>query len=265
MQPHWVGDLTLSATVEASGPSGTLRFELVRGGASNRCEVDLATGEAVLYHEQAELGRARTTLKGAGRHGVEFANVDQRLTFWVDGRPVFGEGKTYEQDSDRHCEPTAEDLAPARIAARGASVRVSGLVLDRDIYYTQNPGYIDYGKTWNQRLPRTAVELFDLLADPGRVAALGPLEKSEYTLGSDRFLMLGDNSPRSKDSRGWQNYDQAWDTVDRQRHEVPRSMLTGKAFCIYWPHGKPFWPNFPISADFRFPFRPYFERMGLIH
>jgi signal peptidase I len=41
-------------------------------------------------------------------------------------------------------------------------------------------------------------------------------------------------------------------------------MLTGKAFCVYWPHGKPFGPDIRVNQDFRLPFRPYFERMGLI-
>jgi signal peptidase I len=142
---------------------------------------------------------------------------------------------------------------------------MSGLVLKRDIYYTQNPGYIDYVGTMHSRIPRTPVELFDLLAEPRQVAELGPLGWTDYTLGEDRFLMLGDNSPRSKDSRGWRNDDIEWDTTGRQKHEVPRSMLTGKAFCIYWPHGVPLWPDFRFNADFRFPFRPYVERMGLIH
>jgi signal peptidase I len=264
MQPHWVGDLTLKARVAPESGSGALRWELIKGGVSNRCEVDLSTGEAVLYHGRAELGRATSPLKGAGRHDVELANVDDRLTFWVDGRPVFADGLTY-QDPGNHPEPTAEDLAPARIGSRGAKVRVSGLVLKRDIYYTQNPGSIDYAGTMHSRIPRTPVELFDLLAEPRQVAELGPLGWTDYTLGEDRFLMLGDNSPRSKDSRGWQNDDMEWDTTGRQRHEVPRSMLTGKAFCIYWPHGVPLWPDFRFNADFRFPFRPYVERMGLIH
>ena len=32
----------------------------------------------------------------------------------------------------------------------------------------------------------------------------------------DRFLMMGDNSPRSKDSRGWDSSDPAWDTAEPQ-------------------------------------------------
>ena len=94
----------------------------------------------------------------------------------------------------------------------------------------------------------------------------------EYPIGADRFLMMGDNSPRSKDSRGWDNRDRydpdypesGWDTSNRASWEVPRALLTGKAFFIYWPHGKPFGPDIRLSRDLRLPFRPYFERMKWI-
>ncbi|MFO0951400.1 MAG: S26 family signal peptidase [Isosphaeraceae bacterium] len=266
LQPHWVGDLTLSATVQSESSQGMVRFDLVEGGVVNRCEIDLATGEATLSHGEATLGKAVTPLKGPGTHALAFANVDNRLTVWVDDRPVFGDGLTYEDAPSSPPAPTAEDLAPVRIAARGTKVGVSGLVLKRDIYYTQSPGALDYRPSWEVRMPSNPVELFDLLADPAKVASLGPLTASEYVLGGDRYMMLGDNSPRSKDSRGWHNEDIEWDTLNRQRHEVPRSMLTGKAFCVYWPHGKPFWPDIAVRGrDLRLPFRPYFERMGWIH
>jgi signal peptidase I len=277
-QPHWVGDLTVTGRVDVEGPAGSLRLELIEGGVSNRCEVDLASGTAEVFHGPERLGRFPTTLKGAGSYDVAFANVDNRLTLWVDGRPAFGEGVRYEDEPGHHPEPTAEDLAPVRIGVKGGKVRVSDLVLTRDIYYTLNPGAIDYGNPWDSRMPRTAVELFDLLADPAKVAALGPLNwSSDYPIGPDRFMMLGDNSPRSKDSRGWGLADRyspadpdgtpesGWDPSGREKWEVPRSLLTGKAFCIYWPHGKPFGPDIRVGPDFRIPFRPYLERMKLIH
>ena len=61
--------------------------------------------------------------------------------------------------------------------------------------------------------------------------------------------MLGDNSPRSKDSRGWDKSDRDWDPSNRQSWEVPRSLLTGKAFYIYWPHGVPFGPDIRWNRD----------------
>jgi signal peptidase I len=79
-------------------------------------------------------------------------------------------------------------------------------------------------------------------------------------------MMLGDNSPQSKDSRGWDNADKDWDEAShRQTWEVPRKLLTGKAFYVYWPHGVPFWPELlRIGNDTRLPFRPYVERMRWI-
>ncbi len=76
--------------------------------------------------------------------------------------------------------------------------------------------------------------------------------------------MMGDNSPRSKDSRGWSSDDAAWDTTDRKAWEVPRQLLTGKAFYVYWPHGVPFGPDIRLNHDTRILFRPYFERMKWI-
>ena len=278
LQPHWVGDLALLARVDSEGSSGSVSFELVEGGVRNRCVVDLANGEAVVTHGGAELGRGPTALKGSGRHAVEFANVDNRLALVVDGRPAFGDGLTYEDDADAHPVPTKDDLSPAAVAARGAAVRVSGLVLKRDIYYTVYPGKSDYGSAYDDRMPKTPTQLFDLLAEPSLVAAFYPLGSIEYAIRDDHFLMLGDNSPRSKDSRGWEVNDhlvpgdpkedmpdRGWDTSNRQAWEVPRNMLTGKAFCIYWPHGVPFWPRIKLSTDLVVPFRPQFERMGLIH
>jgi signal peptidase I len=278
MQPHWVGDLTVAAQIETETPKGSIRLDLIEGGVIHRCEVDIATGTARISRGGKEIGTYPTLLKGAGTHDVEFANVDNRLTLWVDGNPAFGDGLTYEDDPEKHPEPTVEDLSPVRIAVQGGRFLVSDLVLRRDIYYTLDPGAADYGRAWESPLPRTPSELFDLLADPARVAALGPLKSGDYPIAADRFLMLGDNSPRSKDSRGWGQCDRyvppdtasgiperGWEKADRQRWEVPRKLLTGKAFCIYWPHGKPFGPDIRLRPDFRVPFRPYFERMKWIH
>ena len=146
LQPHWVGDLTLSARVTTDGSAGAVRFELIEGGVSNRCEIDLATGEAVLEPRRRRARpRADARSKGPAPHDVVFANVDNRLTLLVDGRPVFGDGLTY--DDDPETPPRADRRGPR--AGRGSRRRgrrsgVSGLVLKRDIYYTLDPGQIDY-------------------------------------------------------------------------------------------------------------------------
>jgi signal peptidase I len=263
MQPHWVGDLTLAASLEVLSAKGQLRFELVKGGIPHRCDIDLETGKATFLRGEQTLVEQESPIKGPGRYQVEFANVDDRMTLLVNGRSIDESGVEYDR-GDAIPVPTAADLSPVSIAVRHSSAAVSDLVLKRDIYYTQYPGRNDYGSVWAEHYPRTPVELFDFLSDPAQFADLAKVGTHDYELGEDRFLMLGDNSPRSKDSRGWDSSDLAWDTSNRRKWEVPRSLLTGKAFYVYWPHGVPFGPDIRLNRDTRLIFRPYVERMRWI-
>ena len=275
LQPNWVGDLTVAGHVEITSttPIGRLRLELVEAGVSHRCEIDLTTGKAMLFRGDTPLDEATTALKGTGGHDVRFANVDDRLTLWVDGGTPFGDGVAYEDPPTTTYIPTAADLDPVGISVRGCQAKVSGLVLQRDIYYTQDPRDPDLkvagvheGIDHNDpNLAGRVVKLFDFLSDPTRFGELKNLATHDpYVIRPDHFMMMGDNSPRSSDSRAWENRDSLWRVEDRLQWEVPRSLLIGKAFFIYWPHGKPFGPDLRLNRDFRLPFRPYFERMKWI-
>ena len=64
--------------------------------------------------EEEELDRKPTALKGGGKHAVRFADVDQRLTVWVDDLLPFGDGVTYAPPATEG--PTeANDLQPAGV------------------------------------------------------------------------------------------------------------------------------------------------------
>lgn len=273
-QPHWVGDLTLSLGVEVAEPSGRLRLELIEAGASNRCEIDLTTGEARLFHDDIMLGRpVATAIKSKGSHEVAFANVDDRLTLWVDGRMPFGDGEVYRStDGATFLKPTDDDLEPARIGVQNAELTIGDLVLKRDVYYTQNPGEPDsddlliyYGGS-----PRV---FFDLLAEPVRYADLNWRAPRDFAIEDGRYMMLGDNSPWSRDGRAWGRSDQTtpddpergWDGTGRESWEVPRSLIIGRAFAVYWPHFRPLWPNIRLGPDLRLPARPNFEDVRWIH
>jgi signal peptidase I len=269
MQPHWVGDLALAADLEVTrvAPGSAVRFELVKAGLPHRCTIDLDTGTAVLSQGDEELARWVTPIKGPGRHRLEFANVDDRMTLVVDGHAVSPDGVTYAMDDSVRI-PTAADLAPAAVSVRGASaVVVSDLVLKRDLYYTQQPGSrgdSDYDQVvWDGSPPSTPAQLFDFLSNPARFSALANLRSSEKPIGTDRFFMMGDNSPSSKDSRAWEDRDRDWGATDRETWEVPRQLLTGKAFYVYWPHMVPFGPDIQIRG-YHLLVRPYLERMKLI-
>jgi len=321
---YWVGDLTLNCRVEVeSDDGGELLLELNEGPRQYRCRLDLAEGTATIFYPDAKsrnedeiitLGTSPTSVQGAGTYDLTFANVDNRLCLWVDGELIdFGRGENGSPNAEYKAfggenmrqPPGDRDLIPVGIAGRGADIRVSRLKLERDIYYR--------GESVNFTPPREDLErdgdgnfqgqerpahqeyhgsphhLTSKLTHPAEwyeeyVEHSEPVVRFDR-LGEGEFFVLGDNSPRSKDSRLWTPHrpGPSWkgdfSNFAERAHAVPRDALVGKAFFIYWPHGEPFLNDgkgFPITyhknhrgertpyPSFRFPFYPDFSRMERI-
>ncbi len=280
--PFWVGDLTVSCEVDVESveEGASLLLELVEGVSRYRCEIDLTTGHARLARinvqndpeEVIPLAEGETDVSGTGSHGLVFANVDSRLCLWVDGDLVdFGEGASYKSFAlTGNDMPTGADLTPVGIAARGSTVSISRLLLERDIYYRAD---------LTQEAHRAADELAKHMERPHDWANTYNTYRDlighmTIEVGPHHYLALGDNSPRSKDSRVWQP----------ELRTVARELLVGKAFWTYWPHGVPFMNNgrgysivnhYESTADgpreiegypkYTLPFYPNFWRMRLIH
>ncbi len=167
---------------------------------------------------------------------LEVANVDHKLILKVDGRRVIDlnrDGKFDEAD-----DPTYEPLEPpgnwtepeeritaVRMGVQGAAATVHRLRLSRDVYYTKPPNPNSVGL----KRPRH-----------GWASKNNP-----YTLREDEFFVLGDNSPKSADSRLWDG-----------SPVVLRKNLIGKAFFVYWPAaGERYWVPVRVVPDatkFRF-------------
>lgn len=274
---HWVGDLTINftATISDVGDNGQLLLELVEGPRWYRCRIDVQTGAVELFYidrllsrdvepgeveEDAErqIATGTTNVRGPGTYEISFANVDNRLCLWINDELVeFENGGAYSAPAIN--SPSEDDRAPVGIAARNLALRVSNLLLQRDIYYRSelaDPSYSQY------RDPQAFEDDSELMSDQGW-----------FELDDDEFLVLGDNSPRSKDSRLWGNT-----RLAKHRHAVPRAALIGKAFFIYWPHGIPFLNdgdgyavayhhngrNETDYPSFRIPFYPQVWRMHRI-
>ena len=247
-----------------------MRLELIKSGLSNRCEIDLATGEARLFHGTTALGPASDRIARPGTYELTFANVDDRLTLWVDGALPFGDGRTYDSHpgyvaTDRGRSRTGADRRPA---CRGRSRH---LVLKRDVYYTLDPSETDYANLDAACAVRFLRPVRAALR-PERFSRLAHHPPRDYPIAPGHYLMLGDNSPWSRDGRAWGRADQidpdlpghGWDDSGRASWEVPEALLVGKAFCVYWPHPKPVWPRLRLGADLRLPILPYIERMRWI-
>jgi signal peptidase I len=243
---HPVGDLAVEGILESRSSSGRIAFDLVEAGARHRLDIDLASGAARLAaagRPDAEAATATTPIRGAGSWRILFANVDDELSLFVDGtRIAFAGPTTWQRPMPKTAarvvaadatpgSDAASDLAPVGIRVSGADVRVEGLRVLRDVSYI---GAVDV-----ERDGRVIEE--DVLAFP--------LEAGQY-------LMLGDNSAASKDSRLWLD-----------GHHVDRRLLIGRALVVFWPHAVPAaWSvavPFP-GWDLRLPSWPNFGRMRFV-
>jgi len=247
---HWVGDLAIEVDLQTEAAQGTVALDLQEGGLTYRCSIDLISGEATLTIPRQPgdptpregTPRGPTPVKGAGRWTLLFANVDDELSLFVDGRRIsFDRLCTFVRQEDPvepiekprlPGDPTPSDLAPIGITATGTTLKLHRLRVLRDLFY---------------------IGAYDLGRRPGEL-----LEDSriDYELGSGQFLMLGDNSAASKDSRLW-----------TEGHHVDRSLLIGKALVIFWPHPWPTSWSVPLrflGSELRLPFWPNFGRMRRI-
>jgi signal peptidase I len=273
---HWVGDLMLEADVEVQNNDGELLLDLVNGGFHFTCRIDVATGIARLEGSAAELKdfhpQAQTSLQGPGKHNLRFANVDQQLRLWIDDELVeFDTPTTFELNIMRPESSPSDpgDLAPAGIGSKGTALKVTSLLLSRDIYYIADSyehngpgGLSDYPFDAMPYLEGLDAEQYaEFLSNPSRWevyakrrAVSFALERDPNDSARDQFFMLGDNSPFSKDSRLWP------DRSINLKFYVERQLLIGKALCIYWPHT---WHRIP-GTSVPFPYFPNFGDMGLV-
>jgi signal peptidase I len=212
---NWVGDLILECQVEVAQPIGELWLELSRGVDRFQARFHLPSGACTLFRIRGgaqPLASAQPTRLGQpGVHQLRLANVDERLTLWVDGDLPFGDGIVYDPPSQRG--PAANDLEPASVGAFGAAVSVSQLRLWRDTYYTLSAGQADavlpVNASWGN--PRDWGKLRDL---PARTMYVQP----------GHYLCLGDNSLESSDSRDW--------------GLVPERLLLGRALLVLYPFNR---------------------------
>ncbi|MFN9370221.1 MAG: signal peptidase I [Planctomycetia bacterium] len=250
--PHYVGDLGIEVAIESRAAAGALVLDLVEAGVAHRCELDLTDGTVRLWRGgvQEDPARGSTTVRGRGRWTLLFTNVDDELRLFVGGRPVAFDRPTAWQRpletasqnapvvrSGTPGEQEADDLAPVGLTAIGADVAVGSLRVLRDVYYIASG---------------------DANAMAGRIA-----EKPMFTfppLAAGQFLMLGDNSSASKDSR-------AWGHPEDGPFHVDRKLLIGRALVIFWPHAIPASWSVPVNLrgwEVRLPCWPNFGRMGFV-
>lgn len=240
---HWVGDLAIECRLRVDSADGEALLALVEGDRVFECRIDVATGLASfsISGEEAFRQTAQTGIRGKGNYRLRFANVDDQLLLWVGEKSIVFDGRYGPLDND---VPSDEDLRPARLGSRDAALRFGDIRVLRDVYYIA------------QRETQEDYDIPPSLADPASWERFDfdGMPAVSFWLDADQFLVLGDNSPQSQDSRLWPGVDEN----GNPEYYVRRDLLIGKAVFVYWPHALRVWPNW------WFPFYPNFPRMGLV-
>jgi signal peptidase I len=221
---RWVSDLIVDCTIEIPSAESEVILELNKGPV--RVQAIFAKGQCQLVRyvseggqeTRIEMGSHATKITDKGTYALKFANVDSRLTVWVDKKVI--------PFSPEQCDcpvpspkvtlmPTERDrLQPARIGARG-DVKVSKVSLWRDLHYNS---------AWNSQPDRTRRQPLEPVFVPSKPIKGedgNVLELQTYYIQPGHYLMFGDNTNSSKDGRSW--------------GLVPHRLMLGRAVVVYWP------------------------------
>lgn len=260
---NWLEDLRLAATVRA--------IEEKPG------DLAVSLGSVYRFKDQAEAITATVFTRGDA-HGIELARengdvitsarldrrpfphrepvevefwiVDHTMLMFIDGREVLRYAADVSFDDLLHrAPPPRPSEQQITITAEGGLVSLHDVELDRDLVYDDG-GLIDPQRGTFPRDHR---------------GNLVPRRANPVTLGPDQFFCVGDNSPGSEDSRKWPSVHR--DVADAhfggdrgpQTHgRVPRNLLMGRAFFVYYPAPSPVTANGPAIV-------PNFGEMRFIH
>ena len=262
---RWVGDLASEYELSTTKGTESIELLLVEGGVEFLCQIDLSNGNATAIANyqgnpisvfESNNGlvdklQATTRVRSGSTHTVRFANVDDALRLWIDGRPIaWGIDGGYSIGSVvadyRHVPRTTPenplDAAPVGFGIRGGSATIQRARVFRDIFYTNAA----FGGIVSSKYDQP-VNIRDT-KDPYRTAIGNTPENysfdgNEYPLGPDDYFPMGDNTQASSDARLWAS------------HGQPGRLMIGRAVMVFWPH---YW------YYGRIPFIPNFQRFGLI-
>ena len=265
MAAHWVGDLAMECDVVIESDSGTIAFDLVEGGVHFQCKIDIETGKATLetlgedshivFDCPAGSPTAQTPINGHGTYKITYAQLDDMVYLFVNGRNVEFNGSSYKNTSGKRLQPKYSpedpgDAEPLGIASANANIRVNRLKVLRDIYYVSPKNFLDpdISNEIDYVPDRVRVSVYEKPNEWGQGVAKNIFQRATltrpmYELGPGQYFPMGDNSPASQDARIWDG-----------TKSVDEKMLIGRAMFIYWPHSL----NKPVK------FFPNFGRMGFI-
>lgn len=293
---HWTGDLAVEVDVAIGKDAKSIALLLVEAGVEHECRIDLASGQAtatvVLANQSvdafdvgdgklAATASASTSVRAGSRHRLKFANVDDTLTLWIDGKHIPWKGdmitSAYLPITERVPKTAPDnplDAAPAGIGVDGGSLEIKRVQVYRDIYYIaqggQNQSLYDYREIYSTlressspaNIERYAREVHnmsvsELLKQTSQEGLLrnaiftNPTEWAKSPFARNRQVV---DFPMQQDWYFPMGDNSSASADARSWGHTPERLMIGRAVMVFWPH---YW-NAPI------PFLPNVQRMGLI-
>ncbi|MEM1098990.1 MAG: signal peptidase I [Planctomycetota bacterium] len=258
----WLEDLRIAATVLPSSPDYEVRLSffvriddapervtvrLMQRGPDQDLELAREDGSPILGNRyNAHTGHSFFRPGEASR--IEAWFVDQSFLVFVNGQEVLRRevATPFEQLLERPAPPRPSEQQ-IEITVTGGPATLTNIQLDRDIVYDDG-GLLDRHRGGFPRDHR------------GQIAHR---HASPVDLGPEQFFAVGDNSPASQDSRKWASVNRdvanahfAGDRGPDSQGRVPRDLLMGRAFFVYYPTPLPVtargWSVIPNVGEMRF-------------
>jgi signal peptidase I len=295
---HWTGELAGDFEVSTSRNTQAISLMLVEAGIEHVCRIDLASGKATAQvlkdgvameafridgANLANQATAATKVRAGGKHRLRFANVDDTLVLWVDGKPVawnpsgdlITEG--YLPVNQRKPKTSASnplDSAPIAIGIEGGGGEIVRAQVLRDIYYiaqgNRNAGLFDYAdihgairqsssrendERYAREVHNMSLEALTRVMSPDAIrrnALLAQPERwADSAMGCNRLTV---DFTMEKDWYFPMGDNSSASSDARFWGHTPERLMIGRAVMVFWPH---YW-NAPVR------FLPNVQRMGLI-
>ncbi|MBY0112482.1 MAG: S26 family signal peptidase [Phycisphaerales bacterium] len=233
----------------ASGPVGsTIRVN----GHEFRARVEPDGGATVSMRAVGEeawvtlaTAAAKTPLSADSVTNIDFRHVDQTVQLLVNDKLVC-EGRYDWTPAQRAEYSTGKPLAAV------LSLMVLPPPLSLPSMYTSPEVSIDLPGACELHRVGLARDLFyqpvsHMIPPRAGGPARGTHPKSIQVQQANEFFMMGDNSPASLDGRLWADSDPWVQTlIDPADGIVPRDLIVGKAFCVFFPAMAKQWGRVPV-------------------
>ncbi len=274
-RPVPVSDIRVCATIvpERDGLTSTLELQARGHIFEFIIRYQHGASTAIMSMRPEEGGEAIITPPQAidlpepgGAFTLECWHVDQSMRLFINGReaikPLMYDWSPVQRLQNATGQHVTEEVralmgrpaTPPRLrwTFDGSPLTLERVRVDRDLYYRR--GTLEIKPRDNQISEagrERAVREHRPIPQSG-APGFGTHPENLGRLGPDQFMMCGDNSPMSLDSRLWGNPDPlVASQIDPSPFVVNRKLLLGKAWVVYFPAPYPVKENgLPVIPDF---------------